>query len=110
RIFVRKAITEPAGAFLVDLFKSGLPAFDTGTPYVPRDMLAVVHRGERIVRAEENRRGGWNDRPGISIAPTIYIDSRTDRAQIAVAVDQAMRLSERRIFENMRRGGAFANA
>ncbi|MEW5880130.1 MAG: hypothetical protein AB1761_06750, partial [Pseudomonadota bacterium] len=34
RIFVRKAITEPAGAFLVDLFKSGLPAFDTGTPYV----------------------------------------------------------------------------
>ena len=35
-----------------------IPSFDVGTPYVPRDMLAVVHQGERIIPAAQNRTGG----------------------------------------------------
>ena len=32
------------------LFKgAGIPRFDVGTNYVPRDMLAVVHEGEQII-------------------------------------------------------------
>lgn len=34
-----------------------LPSFDVGTPYVPRDMIAMIHRGERIVPAAENAAG-----------------------------------------------------
>lgn len=34
-----------------------LPSFDVGTPYVPRDTLAVVHQGERIIPAAQNRAG-----------------------------------------------------
>jgi len=37
---------------------SSLPSFDVGTPYVPRDMVAKVHQGERIVPAAQNRAGG----------------------------------------------------
>lgn len=33
-----------------------LPAFDIGTNYVPFDMPAIVHAGERIVPAADNRR------------------------------------------------------
>jgi hypothetical protein len=36
---------------------SALPSFDVGTPYVPRDMVAMVHQGERIVPAAQNRAG-----------------------------------------------------
>lgn len=34
-------------------------SFAVGTPYVPRTGLALVHEGERIIPAEENRRGNF---------------------------------------------------
>lgn len=37
---------------------SSLPSFDVGTPYVPRDMVAMVHQGEKIIPAAQNRSGG----------------------------------------------------
>lgn len=45
------------GGFFGDLLSS-LPSFDVGTPYVPRDMVAIVHQGEKIVPAAQNRSGG----------------------------------------------------
>jgi hypothetical protein len=39
------------GSFLGSL----LPSFDVGTPYVQQDMVAKIHKGERILTASENR-------------------------------------------------------
>jgi tape measure domain-containing protein len=38
-----------------DFFGGLLPSFDVGTPYVQRDMVAKIHKGERILTAQENR-------------------------------------------------------
>jgi hypothetical protein len=37
---------------------SSLPSFAVGTPYVPHDMVAKIHKGEAIVPANQNRAGG----------------------------------------------------
>lgn len=40
---------------LSDPWLSGMPSFDVGTPYVPRDMIAKIHQGERIIPAAQNK-------------------------------------------------------
>lgn len=38
----------------IDLPKIELPSFDVGARYIPQDMLAVVHKGEAIIPADQN--------------------------------------------------------
>jgi hypothetical protein len=83
RIVTRKMVTEPfanfltgamgGGGFLSGLFGGGggIPVFHSGTDYVPRTGLAMLQKGERVVPAEENRRG-----LGSSSSTTINIDAR----------------------------------
>jgi hypothetical protein len=44
------------GGWIGDLLNL-VPKYDAGTPYVPRDTLAMVHQGERIIPAAQNRAG-----------------------------------------------------
>ena len=47
------------GVDIDKLEKLKVPSFDVGTDYVPHDMLAMIHKGERITPAKYNDEN-WN--------------------------------------------------
>lgn len=73
---------------------SSLASFDVGTNFVPHDMIAKIHKGERIVPARENRLGAGggsnfvinvNATPGMSNATALQQGKQImDGAQLAV--------------------------
>ena len=73
------------GSFL-DTLSGLLPSFDVGTPYVPRDMLAIVHKGERITPAAQNRPGG-----GQSISVVINMGSGSSGGDLRQAAGEIAR-------------------
>jgi len=46
-----------AGATYPDGYWSNLPKYEQGTPYVPEDGLAYLHKGEAVIPADKNRGG-----------------------------------------------------
>ena len=73
-----------------------IPSFDVGTAYVPQDTLAMVHKGERIIPAAQNRTGSGGHGP-ISMAFHLSgpADTRTQE-QIARAAYSGMRRAQAR--------------
>lgn len=83
-------VTQIGGVF--GSFLDLLPSFDVGTPYVPRDMLAKVHEGERIVTAADNRAGRWGGGgggPGVVQHITITGGNRNEIMAAMVAAKDA---------------------
>jgi hypothetical protein len=77
---------------------SFIPSFDVGTPSVPRDTLAMVHKGERIVTASDNASGNYGGRSTsliVNFALSGAVDTKT-QDQVARRVMNAMRLATSR--------------
>lgn len=76
------------GGVVGDLIKK-LPSFDAGTPFVPRTTLAMVHQGERIVPAAQNRVGGGNTYINMTV---VTQDANSFRASDRQITDQLRRV------------------
>jgi len=72
---------------------SGLMSFDVGTDYVPEDMIAEIHKGERIIPAAQNKPGAMGN-TYINIPVEGRIDRET-KNQIANSVSLEQRRARR---------------
>lgn len=103
RVAIRKAVTEPMTNYVSAAVKTFLPSFAVGTEFVPRDMIAQIHKGEKIIPAAQNN--------GSSQQPVTVIQNFTvgDVASISM-VRQAVAGSEKRIAGAMGRSMSYGGA
>jgi hypothetical protein len=94
----------PASGFLSGLagsagsFLSGLiPGFATGTDFVPRTGLALVHQGEKITPAAENRAGMGGRNIVFNISTPDANSFRSSSGQIAAKMALAIAAGQRNI-------------
>jgi hypothetical protein len=115
RIALRQLVTQPmanaisgalagifggAGGSMAGAAVTGVPAYASGTDYVPRTGLALVHQGERITPAGQNG-------DGAPVNLTIYFSANTPAASrdaVYAAAPVLIEGAKRAVFEAMNRG------
>jgi hypothetical protein len=82
----------------IDLAGGGPPAFASGTPYVSNTGLAVIHKGEAIIPAAQNRGGS---RGGVSVVNNFHITGEMNsKTQSQIAAHAARGLHRANMRDN----------
>jgi hypothetical protein len=93
------------GSFLKDL----LPSFDVGTPYVPQDMVAMIHKGERVVPANQNNPAGLSALGGGgAVTVNQYFQSGVTRSELQGILPEVAKAAHDAVFASVQRGGSAA--
>lgn len=102
------AVSNLSGTLGSGFYGMNLPSFDVGTDYVPHDMVAKIHKGERILTAAENRnfKGGGNSMAPITFAPVYQIDSRSDRAAVMQDMQRVTQQANAELVDKLTRARA----
>jgi hypothetical protein len=98
--------TPSAANYSVSPALIGPPPMATGTNYVPRNMVALLHEGEAVVPKRYNpSAGGMGGGLQITNANTITVDARSDQAQVAALVYGALEQSNTALVEDLQARG-----
>ncbi|WP_399681625.1 phage tail length tape measure family protein [Xenophilus sp.] len=81
-----------------------IPGLDTGTDYVPKDMLALIHKGEKITPAAQNGRD--SDAKPVTVIQNFTVGDVASMAAVRATVAG----SERRLASAMRRSQGYGGA
>ena len=95
------------GGFFGDL----LPSFDVGSPNVPSDMIAQIHKGERIIPANQNNPQGLASLAGGSgagVTVNQYFQSGVSRAELQAVLPQVAAAAHDAVFNSIQKGGSAA--
>ncbi len=84
-----------------------LPSFDVGSPYVPRDMIAQIHKGERIVPANQNNASGMAGSNQV-INQTFNFQTGVTRSELSSILPQVANAARNAVFSDIQRGGSAA--
>lgn len=76
---------------------SNVPSYDVGTPYVPNDGLAMLHKGERVVTREDNANFG-NNAEVVAEIRALRTDNEMMRREL-----QSIAVSSQRSFKTLDR-------
>lgn len=79
-----------------------LPKFDAGINYVPYDMPAIIHKGERVMTAAENRRG-----TGVTLNSTVNVQGGGNSGEIYANVSKALEARDREWADRLKAAGVF---
>jgi tape measure domain-containing protein len=74
---------------------SSLPSYDVGTSFVPKDGPAMIHRGERILTAEENAAFSQGGGEMVAEMRALREDVRAGQVAIAIATQKTAKLLDK---------------
>jgi hypothetical protein len=84
-----------------------LPSFDVGTDFVPRDMIAQIHKGERVVPANQNNAAGMGGSVMVKQYFTINAGVAAEvRNQVAAAAPVIANAARNAVFSDIQKGGS----
>jgi len=75
-----------------EYYNKNTPQYASGTPYVPKTELAVVHKGEEIIPANQN---SYDQRKSYSPTISVIVQGNGNADEIKRAVEQALTESSR---------------
>lgn len=91
----------PGGAPLPDILRGGAA---TGSNYIERDMLTILHKGEAVVPKRYNPAAGGTGGGSVTINQTFNVQGGASRADMVAAAEQARRAAVATVADMMSRG------
>ena len=84
--------------FFANFYSSAAPQYAVGTPFVPNDQLAVVHKGEAIIPAAHNP---YARSKSATVSASTNSDTRAEAVATMSMLNQVLKMMQKWDFDGM---------